>query len=289
MEKKELEVQQHEDAILKTSMQFFAEEMLPYFGIEGKVASFAPTELVHLEIKKQYQDFNFVMEDGSWKHFEFQSTNEGLDGLKRFRVYEALTSYHHKVEVRTYVLFSGNIRNSMTEFTEGFNTYRVYPIIMKDKNADEVIGKIQEKLDRGEILTKADLVPLILCPLMGGEMSQKKRLIEAYRITQRAKDVKVTDIKKIEAMIYAMADKFLDSAELAELKEEIKMTRLGQMLREDGLAEGLAEGLAKGIRALIVTCQELGASKDITSEKLMQEFQLSKEEADKNIEQYWKQ
>ena len=116
----------------------------------------------------------------------------------------------------------------------------------------------------------------------------KKRIIEAYRITQRAKDVKVTDIKKIEAMIYAMADKFLDSAELAELKEEIKMTRLGQMLREDGLAEGLAEGLAKGIRALIVTCQELGASKDITSEKLMQEFQLSKEEADKNIEQYWK-
>ena len=208
MEKKEFEVQQHEDAILKTSMQFFAEEMLPYFGIGGKVASFAPTELVHLEIKKQYQDFNFVMEDGSWKHFEFQSTNEGLDGLKRFRVYEALTSYQYKVEVKTYVLYSGNIRKPMTEFTEGFNTYRVYPIIMKDKNADEVIEKIQEKLDRGETLTKVDLVPLILCPLMGGEMPQKKRIIEAYKITQRTTAVEITDIRKIEAMIYAMADKF---------------------------------------------------------------------------------
>ena len=32
------------------------------------------------------------MEDGSWKHFEFQSKNEGLASLKRFRTYEALTS-----------------------------------------------------------------------------------------------------------------------------------------------------------------------------------------------------
>ena len=89
-----------------------------------------------------------------------------------------------------------------------------------------------------------------------------------------------------------MADKFLDVMELEELKEEMKMTRLGQMLREDGIAEGLtqglAEGLTQGIRALVVTCRDLGIKKEIISEKLMQEFELSKEEADKHIEQYWK-
>ena len=62
-------IQQHEDAVLKTSMQFFAEDLFPYFGIKGKVVSFAPTELVHLELQKLFQDFNFVMEDGTWKHF----------------------------------------------------------------------------------------------------------------------------------------------------------------------------------------------------------------------------
>lgn len=98
-------IQQHEDAVLKTSMHFFAEELLPYLNIIGKVVSFAPTELVHLELQKLFQDFNFVMEDGTWKHFEFQSTNEGIMGLKRFRVYEALTSYQYKVSVGTYVLF----------------------------------------------------------------------------------------------------------------------------------------------------------------------------------------
>ena len=35
-------------------------------------------------------------------------------------------------------------------------------------------------------------------------------------------------------MLYAMADKFLDAMDLEKLKEEISMTRLGQMIWEDG-------------------------------------------------------
>ena len=61
------DIQQHEDAVLKTCMRFFADELFPYFKIEGKVVSFAPTELVHLELQKLFQDFNFIMEDGRWK------------------------------------------------------------------------------------------------------------------------------------------------------------------------------------------------------------------------------
>ena len=34
--------------------------------------------------KETLQDLNLVMEDGSWIHFEFQSKNEGLEGLKDF-------------------------------------------------------------------------------------------------------------------------------------------------------------------------------------------------------------
>lgn len=56
---------QAEDSVLKTVARFFAEELLPQWGIEGKVVSLAPTELIHLDIQKLYQDMNFVMEDGS--------------------------------------------------------------------------------------------------------------------------------------------------------------------------------------------------------------------------------
>ena len=36
-------------------------------------------------------------------------------------------------------------------------------------------------------------------------------------------------------MLYTLADKFLDTAELDEIKEVIRMTRLGQMLMDEGM------------------------------------------------------
>lgn len=174
---------QPEDAALKACMQFFAEELLPYLGISGKVASIAPTELVHLEVQKFLQDFNLFMEDGTLKHFEFQSTNPGLAGLKRFRIYEALASSHYKRAVTTYVLYSGTIRNPMTEFTEGINTYRIIPIIMQDKNADDFFAALRNKFKNHLPLSREDLIPLPLCLLMGGEMPLTDRVRTAYQIT----------------------------------------------------------------------------------------------------------
>ena len=139
------ELEQHEDAALKTAMREFAEVLLPYFGIEGKVVGYGPTESIHLEMKKLFEDFNLIMEDGSWKHFEFQSKNEGIEGLKRFRVYEAMASYQYKAAITTYVLYSGNILNPITEFTEGANTFRVIPIIMRERDADLLISELKEK------------------------------------------------------------------------------------------------------------------------------------------------
>ncbi len=271
----ERKVSEHEDGALKTAIQFFADEMLPLLEIEGKVKGIAPTELVYLELKKLTEDFNLIMEDDSWKHFEFQSTNEGLKGLKRFRSYEAVASYQYEVPITTYVLYSGKIKNPMTEFTEGVNTYRVVPIIMQEKNADRLIKEIQRKQEIGEKLERSDLVQLALCPLMGGDMSQKERIKAAFTITKEATGMNKEDIRKIEAVLYTMADKFLESMDMKEIMEDVKMTRLGRMLVEDGRNEGRKEGirltkkiiksLAEG-KTIEEIARELNVSQDIVRE-----------------------
>lgn len=228
---------QIEDAALKTTMQFFADELLPYFNIEGKVVGFGPTELVRLELQKMFQDFNLVMEDGSWKHFEFQSTDGGEKDLKRFRTYEAATSYQQNVDIYTYVLFSGQIENPVTELQTGFNTYRVQPIIMKGKRVEEVFDNINAKMTADIPLTKEDLVPLTLCTIMGGDMPLKERVVKAFSITKSTRDT-VPEAEKIEAVVYAMAEKFMDSVTIEQLKEAVGMTRLGQMMYNDGVEEG---------------------------------------------------
>ena len=225
---------QIEDAALKTTMQFFADELLPYFNIEGKVVGFGPTELVRLELQKLFQDFNLVMEDGSWKHFEFQSTDGGEKDLRRFRTYEATTSFQQNVDIYTYVLYSGQIENPVTELKTGFNTYRVQPIIMKGKRVEEVFDNINAKTTTNTPLTKEDLVPLTHCAIMGGEMPLKERVLKAFAITSSVRD-NIPDIDKIEAVVYAMAEKFMDSVTIEQLKEAVSMTRLGQMMYNDGV------------------------------------------------------
>ncbi len=232
---------QHEDAAMKVVLQYFAEDLLPYWGIYGKVKSIAPTESVHMEIRKGYQDMNLIMEDGSWKHFEFQSSNEGVPGLKRFRLYEASVSQQFRVDVTTYVLYSGKIKNPVTEFSEGVNTYRVVPIIMQDDNADILLRELQKKMETAAEITREELVRLVLTPLMSGETALKERIKSAYHIVAKSVCLKTEEKSKLEAVIYAMADKFLESVEMEEVEEMMKMTQLGQRLFQNGVEEGKIE------------------------------------------------
>lgn len=43
-----------------------------------------------------------------------------------------------------------------------------------------------------------------------------------------------------------MADKFLESMDMEAIKEDMRMTKLGQMLLNEGMETGRAEGLATG-------------------------------------------
>ena len=204
---------QHEDAALKTAMHFFAEELLPFWGIEGRVVGFAPTEQVHLEIQKLYQDTNLIMEDGSWKHFEFQS-----------------------------------------------------------KNADIFLKELLEKKKTEKPITREELVRLTLCPLMGGEIGIKQRLQIACEITRGETAVTKEEIQKIEAVIYAMADKFLEGLDMEEFVEGMKMTRLGEMLVKEGEIKGKQEGMNEKETEIIKNL--LGVLDD---EVLMERLHISKE------------
>ena len=261
---------QIEDSAMKTMVRFFADEMLPYLGIQGKVKMVAPTEEIHMEIKRVYEDMNLIMEDGTWKHFEFQSTNGGVTDLKRFRVYEAITSQQNKVPVITYVLFSGKIKNPQYQFTEGINTYRVIPIVMQNKNADRIIKRLRKKQKKSRPITREELVSLVLTPLMQGKIPIKDRIKNAFQIIGEENCMKAEETQKIQAVIYALAEKFLKNEEMDEIKGVINMTRLGQMLVNDGINQGMSQGKAEAI-------VEILDIKGVLSEDLRQRIILEKD------------
>lgn len=80
----------------------------------------------------------------------------------------------------------------------------------------------------------------MLCPLMGGDMPIFERIQKSFKIVHQSKDV-IENTDKLEAILFAMATKFLNVTELNRIKEEFKMTELGLLLYNDGIQEGKKE------------------------------------------------
>lgn len=246
--KREQQEIHHEDLALKTAAQYFGEELMPLMGITGTVALIAPTESVKLEARQMYQDFNYVMEDKSWVHLEFESDSITRDDLRRFREYEAATSRAHGVAVTTCVVCSSRVARLKTELAEGINIYRVRVIRMRDRDADQVFAQLEEKRTRGETLQKADLVPLLLTPLMSSRLDVGERIVRSLKVLQEeVLAVTELEMEKMQAVLYTFADKFLTARDLEHVKEMIAMTRLGKMLVEDGFKRGVEQGVERGI------------------------------------------
>ncbi len=225
----------HEDLIMKKAMDVFAEEGLKFFGIDKKVKDSSSTEIVVLEAKNLHMDYTFLMEDDTYIHVEFQTTDKGKDDLRRFRAYESLLSFQTGKDVVTYVVYSNGIQNTKSVLETGINQYNVKAISIFDKDGDIVIQEVEEKLNNNIEVTKQDLIALTFTPIMSGKLSKLDKIIKSIRLVKKIDNEYRYDV---ESMLYAFADKFLDGKDLEKVKEEISMTKLGEMLVEDGIKKG---------------------------------------------------
>lgn len=48
---------QLEDRVMKAAALFFGQDLLPYAGFHKKIVGIAPTEEIHLEVRKMEEDF----------------------------------------------------------------------------------------------------------------------------------------------------------------------------------------------------------------------------------------
>ena len=89
---------------------------------------------------------------------------------------------------------------------------------------------------------------------------------------------------------YDMIRQFSNSNILDANKENYKTEKGGVNMckaLDDMIAKGEARGLERGIQGAIKICQELGASLELTVQKLINEFSLSEDKAKDYIHKYW--
>ncbi len=253
----------YEDMIMKRAMDIFAEEGLKFFGIDKKVKDTGATEIVVLEIKNMLMDYTFLMEDDSYIHFEFQTTNKGIEDLRRFRTYEALLNFQTGKEVVTYVVYSGDIKDPISEYESGINSYKVNAISMANKDGDAIFDDIINKIYNKEELSKQDIISLTFTPIMGGKLSKSDKIINAIRVV---KDIDKDYRYDVESILYAFASKFLEGKDLEKVREEIKMTELGRSLIEEGMEKGIVEGENKKTIEIVKNAIKKGMDNSIISD-----------------------
>lgn len=227
-----------EDRALKVAAQFMGKELLPFLGVKCAIKRVAPTEQIYLQTEAFSEDFNYELLEGGLLHLEFESDVITKEDLRRFRVYEALLSYQYKTAVTTCVICTAAAKNIPNELKEGINSYRVQIVRLKNWNADEIISALEVK-QRNMSLEREELLRLILTPLMGGKMPQPERIRRSFQLLREEQKIRKTSgLSQMQAVLYALAEKFLSVGEMQKIKEEIHMTRLGQMIFDDGLEEG---------------------------------------------------
>lgn len=144
----------------------------------------------------------------------------------------------------------------------------------------------QKKQDKGESLTKSDLLPILLTPLMSGKLTLLERFLKGFRILKAAEATMEREtLMQLQSLLYVFAGKFLDINDLEKVKEVISMTILGEMLMNDGIKKEIKEGIKQGeqkvnhlIQLLIENSRTDEISRAVTDrqfqEQLFKEFSL---------------
>ncbi len=238
-----------EDAVLKKAMEFFKDNAVKFFGIDKNIIAPAETEIKNIDIKTNYTDYLFYAEDGSYIHFEFQTTNK-KDDLKRFLYYDASLYYKEKRNVMTIVIYSADIDDVETCIDAGSIKYNIKAFYMSELDGDEKLEYLARKINCAEHLSNQDILALTLIPLMRGKETRSDRTIKSIKLAEKISNS--TEKLQCLTLLYALFDKFGDTNSKNKFMGVISMTEIGKMLKDEGRAEGIAEGKAELVIKLLI-------------------------------------
>ena len=124
--------------------------------------------------------------------------------------------------------------------------YHVRVVCLKDWDADTLIRDLEEK-QKIKRLEREELLKVILTPLMSGKLPQSERIRRSlFLLRGEQENQEKSELLKMQAVLYTLAEKFVQKEELEKVKEEFYMTRLGQMIFDDGVKKGMEKGMEKG-------------------------------------------
>lgn len=260
--------QKTEDIIMKNVFDLLKGDALQFFGIDKRIIAPARTELNFIELQTNFDDNTYLLDDGTLLHIEFQSTKDKND-IYRFMVSDAVMAFKEHRPVRTMIVYSSDITNVAAHLDLGSITYTADTFYMIAFDGDAIYNEIVGKISRSEKLTKQDLMSLVLLPLMRSKDDKLTRIKNGIELSKKIDDA--TELMQIQAMLYLMAEKFVNGADLENVKEMINMGAIAEMIIKDNNIVIAKKALRKGYDPLDIA--DLTGLDESTIKRLKEELE----------------
>ena len=256
---------QNKDVTAKVMAEALKGKSLAPFGIHQlKIVDILPTNLPVIESNELRLDNLFLLSDGSIGIMDYESAYNQENFVKYINyIARVIKRYaiNHELDrikqIKMIVIYTADVDHAEAVYDLGGIVLKIEPTFLVEADTKAQYDRIRQRIDAVELAKR---------------IADRKQALEAL------------------AGILTFSDKLIDEAYKRQIKEEMRMTQIGQMLidegMEKGMKKGIEKGMEKGIQALIEDNREDGVSEEKIIEKLQKRFSMDRGKAESYLERF---
>ncbi|NBH33301.1 hypothetical protein D3Z58_06980 [Clostridiaceae bacterium] len=184
-------------------------------------------------------------------------------------------------KLKILVIYTADVSQAQEVYDLGGVVIQVEASYLIHQNTKEIYGRLKEKVSGGEELNVTERMELMILPLtIKGKKEKQEYIQKAIELAKKMEDRRQG--AQVTAGILTFTDKVLDPAYAKQVKGEIRMNLVSQMIFQDGFDSGVEQGMNQGItqgsekKLVQLVCRKLRKKKspEMISEELEEELEV---------------
>ena len=229
---------------------------LSLFGLKSglKVKKILPSDIPVVKANELRMDNLFQLEDGSLAIVDYESVFRTENFLKYGRyILHTLERYGDSAgrrgkppKIRMIVVYTADIEQAAAELSCHACTIRIEPAYLVGVDSGKWLKQAEGEIKTGRVSDET-LMHLVFLPLTYKGSEEKQTAIR--RCVDLAKEICDRDLQTFAlAGIITFTDKVISDEMREEIKEVLRMTRLEEMIMEEGEKKGFQKGREEGMK-----------------------------------------
>lgn len=231
---------QNKDIVSKILADNFKNKSLAVYGLDiPKIVKVLPTNLPEIFANELRIDHIFELEDKTVCIIDYESSYKKENFIKYLQYMARVLERYRKeniydVKLRMVVIYTADVLPGQTEtvYDAGTLSYHIEPAFLSSLDSEKIKKRISEKIMAKEHLSDEELMEFIILPLTYKNAEKKKKeLAEMIALAKEIRSEK--ECLFVLSGMLVFADKIIDVELSRQVKEWIRMTKVGKLYEQE--------------------------------------------------------